>query len=123
MSDSEIEKLIKATMQHGKENALRDRCFIKTLAYMGMRRQEALKLDWEDIDFNQNIIKIKFGKGKKERLVPALDSLSSDLWAYLQTRLPLTNQAVFISATGNRLSPTSAQLIFRKYIKKSWIRR
>lgn len=119
LDDKEIEKLIKATMKFGEENALRDKCFIKTLAYTGMRRQEAIKLNWEDVDFNQNIIKIKFGKGKKERLVPTPDSLISDLWAYLQTRLPLSNQAVFISNTGNRMSPTSAHLIFRKYVKKA----
>ncbi len=119
LSDKEIETLIQATMKYGKENSLRDKCFLKILAYTGMRRQEALKLNWEDIDFNQNIIKIKFGKGKKERLVPMVESLATDLWAYLQTRLPLSNQAVFISNAGNRLTPSPAQNIFRKYLKKT----
>lgn len=119
LSDKEIEKLIKATMRHGGGNALRDKCFIKTLAYTGMRRQEALKLDWEDIDFNLNVIKIRFGKGKKERIVPMPQSLSTDLWAYLQTRLPLSNQAVFLSNAGNRLTPSPAQNIFNKYKKKA----
>lgn len=119
LSDNEIEKLIKATMRYGRENALRDKCFIKVLAYTGMRRQESLKLDWGDIDFGLNVIKIRFGKGKKERIVPMPESLSTDLWAYLQTRLPLSNQAVFLSNAGNRLTPSPAQNIFRKYLKKT----
>lgn len=119
LSDIEIEALIKATMKYGGENALRDKCFIKVLAYTGMRRQEALKLDWEDIDFNQNIIKILHGKGKKQRIVPMPESLMTDMWAYLQTRLPLSNQAVFLSNAGNRLTPSPAQNIFNKYKKKA----
>lgn len=119
LSDIEIEALIKATMKYGGENALRDKCFIKVLAYTGMRRQEALKLDWEDINFNQNIIKILHGKGKKQRIVPMPESLMTDMWAYLQTRLPLSNQAVFLSNAGNRLTPSPAQNIFNKYKKKA----
>lgn len=119
LSDKEIESLINSTMRYGGENALRDKCFIKILAYTGMRRQEALKLDWEDIDFNQNIIKILHGKGKKQRIVPMPESLMTDMWAYLQTRLPLSNQAVFLSNAGNRLTPSPAQNIFNKYKKKA----
>ncbi|WP_376780028.1 tyrosine-type recombinase/integrase [Tissierella praeacuta] len=68
LTDNEIKLLIKTTMKHGKKNALRDKCFIKTLVYTEMRRQESLKLNWENIDFNQNVIKIKLCKGKKKDL-------------------------------------------------------
>jgi integrase/recombinase XerD len=52
-------------------------------------------------------------------MIPIKEPLVSDIWAYLQVRLPLTNNATFISETGNRLSPTSVQLMFTKYIKKA----
>ena len=119
LGKGEVELLINTAMRHGKENSLRDKCFIKTLAFSGMRRQELLSLNWDDIDFGRSVIKIREGKGKKERLIPMIESLSTDLWAYLQTRLPLTNQAVFISSTGNRLTPSPAQNIFRKHLKKA----
>lgn len=119
LSESEITKLIKSTMHYGNDNALRDKCIIETLAYTGIRRQELLGLDWEDVDFKLNTLKIRFGKGKKERIIPLMDKLVTDLWAYLQTRLPLTNHAVFISQTGNRMSNTSLECLFRKYLKKS----
>lgn len=114
----EVEKLIASTLKFGKENALRDRCFLKLLIYTGLRRQEALALDWEDFDFGKGTIKVRKGKGNKERLVPMPNSLSADLWAYLQTRLPLSNHAVFLSTAENRLTVTPAQTILRKYLKK-----
>lgn len=119
LSKEEVELLISTAMKYGKENALHDKCFLKTIAFTGMRRQEALALNWEDIDFGKSVVKIKKGKGKKERIVPLPESLSSDLWAYLQTRLPLSTQAVFISNAGNRLTPSPAQSRFNKYIKKA----
>lgn len=119
LNKNEIDLLINTAMKFGKENALHDKCFLKTIAFTGMRRQEALALDWDDIDFGNSVVKIRKGKGKKERIVPLPESLSSDLWAYLQTRLPLSTQAVFISNAGNRLTPSPAQNRFNKYIKKA----
>lgn len=119
LSREEIELLLNMPMKYGKENALRDKCILETFVYTGMRRQELLGLNWEDIDFGRQEIVVRKGKGKKQRMIPIKEPLVSDLWAYLQTRLPLTNNATFISETGNRLSPTSVQLMFTKYIKKA----
>lgn len=119
LKENDIKTLIKATMQFGGEYALRDKCIIETFLLTGMRRQELLALNWVDIDFKQNTIVILKGKGKKQRIVPMTEPLISDLWAYLQTRLPLENQAVFISATTNRMSRTSVEILFRKYLKKT----
>lgn len=115
----EVDKLIETAWKHGGQNALRDKCFLKFIAYTGVRRQEALWLDWGDIDFGEKVVKIRKGKGGKQRLIPLTDTLASDLWAYLQTRLPLSTQAVFVSNTGNRLTHTPAQILFRKYLKKT----
>lgn len=119
MKKEEVDLLIETAWKHGKENALRDKVFLKFVAYTGVRRQEALALDWEDLDFGKAEVKIRKGKGKKERIIPLTETLCSDLWAYLQTRMPLTNKAVFISNAGNRLTHSPAQNIFRKYLKKA----
>lgn len=119
MTESDIQTLLKTIQREGGEYALAHKCFIKTLIYTGIRRQEALVLDWDDIDFKTQTIKIRKGKGKKERIIPMPDTLTSDLWAYLQTRLPLKNRAVFLSQAGNRLTPTPANALFRRYIEKA----
>lgn len=120
MSPEEVEALISAAWRYGGVNALRNKCFIKTLAHTGMRRREALALDWECVDFSKNTITVRSGKGKKDRMLPMTESLATDLWAYLQTRLPLQCHAVFISSTtGQRLTPSPSNEIFRRSIRKA----
>lgn len=123
MSENEVNLLLKTIQIYGGEYALTHKCFIKTFPFTGMKRQEVLALDWEDIDFKSSVIKIRKGKGKKERIVPISDTLNSDLWAYLQTRLPLITQAVFISQARNRLTPSPSSVIFRNYLKKAGLNR
>lgn len=117
LSIEEIKLLLEAPAKYSPEHALRNKVILETLIYTGMRRQELLGLNWEDIDFGEKTITIKKGKGKKQRVVPLKEPLLSDLWKYLQSRLPLTNQAVFISSYGNRLSITALQQMFRRYMK------
>ena len=116
MSIEEIKALIKAPMKSNAEHGLRDKCILEMLAMTGMRRFELQSLSWDNIDFKENVISV-YGKGKKERKIPIQEPLVSDLWAYFQTRLPLTNQAVFISEKGNRLSISPIQQMFHKYLK------
>ena len=114
----EVETLIEMAWKFGDENRLRDKCFIEFLAFTGVRRQELLALNFSDIDFNTGQVKIRMGKGKKERMIPLNKQLQADLWAYLQTRLPLYNMdaPVFISNTGARLTHSPAQMLFKKYL-------
>jgi len=118
MSEKEIKAIINAPMKFGFQNALRDKCILEVWAMTGIRRNELRMLNWEDIDFGNNVITVKHGKGNKQRQIPIAEPLVSDLWAYLQTRLPLKNNAVFISSTtGERLSVTPLQQLFRRAIK------
>lgn len=50
----------------------RDRCIIKTLWWLGLRRHEMIALDIRDIDFDRKRVKVR-GKGDKERIVPIID--------------------------------------------------
>lgn len=117
MKSDEIKKLINAVMKDPSENSLRNKCIIETLAFTGMRRSELLSLNWENINFKECTITILNAKGKKQRVVPFTEPLTSSLWAYLQSRLPLTNKAVFISENGTRLSVTPLNQMFRRYLK------
>lgn len=119
MSQKEIKSIIAAPMKYGFENALRDKCILETWAMTGIRRNELRMLNWQDIDFGREVITVMHGKGNKQRQIPIAEPLTSTLWAYLQTRLPLTNNAVFISSTtGNRISTTPLQQLFTKCIEK-----
>lgn len=49
--------------------------FCKLTAYTGLRKQEAIDLDFDNIDFKENIIRVK-GKGNKEKVVHIKQGLS-----------------------------------------------
>ncbi|SHJ80047.1 tyrosine-type recombinase/integrase [Paramaledivibacter caminithermalis] len=117
LSETEIEQLLKMPEKLSPENALRNKVILMMFLMTGMRRQELLALDWEDIDFGEKMITVKHAKGKKQRIIPITEPLLSELWKYLQTRLPITNHAVFISQYGNRLSATPLSQTIRRYMK------
>lgn len=115
----DLKKFLTCPMIVGDETALMDKVLFETFAFTGARRFEILNLNWKDIDFSKRTINIQCSKGKKQRLIPFAEPLLTDLWAYLQSRLPvIPNDPVFISLKDNRLSNTGAETRFRKYIKK-----
>lgn len=58
----------------------------------GMRVLECLTLRTKDIDFDQNIITIRCGKGGKDRVVPLPESLKDPLQEWLRVRSNLLRE-------------------------------
>ncbi len=112
LKENEIKRLVEAPREYARfdTHQLRDKVMIELLVYTGARKSEVLALDWDDIDFGKKTIHIRKGKGKKERIVPLIEPLYTDMWEYLQSRLPLSNRAVLLSDKGNRLSTSNFQM-------------
>jgi site-specific recombinase XerD len=55
--------------QFRRRSVLRDVAVLETIYSCGLRVSELCGLRVEDIDFNEQIVRVR-GKGKKERLVP-----------------------------------------------------
>jgi site-specific recombinase XerD len=80
----------------------RNRCIIKTLYWLGLRRKELVELDVRDIDFERKRVKVREGKGGKTRIVPIIDDeYLSDIKHLLGTR---KDGAIFVSSHGKQLS-------------------
>jgi len=116
LKEDDLKKLIEAPEKYSKDHKVRDKLILETFIYTGIRRSELLHLNWIDVDFGLRVLSIKHGKGDKQRNIPLNDILQKDLWGYLQTRLPLKIQCLFISDEGNRLSTTALQQMFTRYI-------
>jgi integrase/recombinase XerC len=76
----------------------------------GLRSAEAVGLDLADVDFEQELVRVR-GKGGKERAVPLGEEASFQLRRYLRDARPElargANDALFLSARGRRLDTST----------------
>lgn len=121
LKDSEVSGILSAVNSARHFLARRDRALIKVFLTTGIRRSEAIGLDWEDIDFKQKTLTVRQGKGGKDRVIPLRDEVLDALWDYLHSRLPLTDQAVFFSRQRNRVSKDSISRTVSRYVKAAGI--
>jgi len=102
-----------------QEACLRDIAVLETIYSCGLRVSELCGLRVDDIDWSEQIIRVR-GKGKKERLVPigqpALKSIQ-DYWAVLLTA-PLGVQPVFRADTkkAGPISPLQLSRRLKNYL-------
>jgi site-specific recombinase XerD len=90
--------------------ALRNRALFELVYSAGLRSAEAVGLDLEDVEFEQEVVRVR-GKGGKERVVPLGEEAAYRLRRYLEDGRPeLANgavDAVFVSARGRRLDTST----------------
>lgn len=87
---------------------VRDKSFMEIFYSSGLRLHELQSLNVNDIDMNQNTIRV-LGKGNKERIVPvgslALEALKKWYMVYREWGyIPERNAPIYISRKGDRLS-------------------
>ena len=103
-------------LEHLRDNCrqIRDLAIIDLLASTGMRVGELVKLNREDINFNEREC-IVFGKGNKERIVYFNARAKIHLQQYLATRKD-RNKALFVSLAKphNRLEISGVETRLRK---------
>ncbi len=59
-----------------------DRCVISLFYGCGLRKSEGQDLNVKDIDFSNKLLYVRSGKGKRRRVVPMAEKVTSDLKAY-----------------------------------------
>jgi integrase/recombinase XerC len=100
----------------GEAWAERDRAILETLYSAGLRVSELVGLDWEQVDFENECLRV-FGKGRKERIVPigeiALDSLR--VYRRQLHALDIESVAVFVNRRGGRLTTRSVARFVKHY--------
>jgi site-specific recombinase XerD len=78
----------------------RDRLLLALMAYAGLRRSELLGLDWNDVDLSRWPLRVRKAKGGRRRTIPIHPALTPLFAEYYATRVPLTEQAVFVGVQG-----------------------
>ena len=101
----------------------RDRALLEVIYSGGLRISEAVGLNFQDLDLNGGVMKIR-GKGKKERLAALGGPAVKALKKYLALRSGFSGDgtacaAVFINHTGGRLTARSFQRNFKEYLAEA----
>jgi site-specific recombinase XerD len=106
---AEIECVLEAVRGDGPL-ALRNRALLELVYSAGLRSREAVLLDLQDVDFEQEHVHVR-GKGGKERIVPLGEEAAYWLARYLRDARPElvrgAENAVFVSARGRRLDTST----------------
>jgi integrase/recombinase XerD len=121
----EVSEILKAA---SKTNLLgiRDKAILELLYSVGLRNSELRTLSIQDIDFNNELIRIQ-GKGQKERIVPIGKVALDYIQVYLEKSRPfLLNQktqtdVLFLSKRGKPLSIDVLPDIINRYKPKTSI--
>lgn len=113
LAREEIDKMIVAAKN------INHRAIIQIGYAAGMRASEIIKLRWEDIDLKRNIIHIKRGKGKKDRIV----MLSPKIKKELNKLTEIKEGHVFTTIRKTRYSLRSVEKIIDNAAKKAGIKK
>ena len=114
LSQQEIESIILAC------NNLKHKCILSLIYGFGLRRSELINLQFDWIDRERMILKVK-GKGYIERQVPINDRLLRMMEAYYAQYRP--TKYLIEGATGGKYSATSIAKILKRAMNKAGIRK
>jgi site-specific recombinase XerD len=111
---AEVEQML-AALEGDSPVAVRNRALVELVYSAGLRSAEAVGLDLGDIDFEQELVRVRRAKGGKERVVPLGEEAARWLARYLREARPSlargANDALFLSARGRRLDTSTLRRI------------
>lgn len=121
LSEAEARRLMDAPAR-SELLGRRDRAVLEVLYGCGLRRGECLRLDLVDLDLGQQLVLVRDGKGKRDRLVPLTGQAAQALDLYLQESRPelaqdLREEALFLSKYGCRMRRTCLYLLLAKHAR------
>lgn len=126
LSTYEVEQILN-NVKMDTPAGFRNRTILELLWATGMRISELSGLNFEDLNLDENEIKV-FGKGAKERIILVSDRAKSYLERYIDTARPLVakgyevnkndDSPVFINNTGYRLQPKTVRNAINDTVEK-----
>jgi integrase/recombinase XerD len=116
---AEVERILNA-VDVTTALGVRDRAMLETLYSTGMRRMELCGLAVHDVDLEQGIVKVREGKGRKDRMVPIGARAVAWIGKYLgEVRSSLMvdahERALFLTMYGRPFSKSHVTTAMRAY--------
>jgi len=98
---------------------VRDLAMFELFYSSGLRLSELVMLDLADISYADGYVRVRFGKGNKERQVPVGKKAIEALKKWLELRPEVSSSAIFVSFRGSRLTQRSVQLRLERWSRKN----
>ena len=108
LSVSETKKLLESA------STQRNKAILYTLYSTGIRVSELVNLNIDDIEFKNNLIKIRSGKGRKDRVVPLAPVAAKELEIYISSKEITNNDPVFTNSKGSRLTTRTIERVVQR---------
>jgi integrase/recombinase XerD len=97
LSEAEAQRLRAAVTSQPRTHAI-----ASLLLYSGLRVGELVRLNLESIDFHEGTVRVRSGKGDKDRLVVVSPTCLDHVKAWLSHRPPTPSDFLFPAKNGNR---------------------
>ncbi len=127
LTQSEARKILNAP-DLKTATGYRNRTLMELLYTSGIRKSELINLKLEDVDYEDGILRIEQGKGKKDRIVPIGRIACRYLENYIKSVRPEFikdpyNNYLFLSLKGNRLSRNRVWVLIKEYTKQAKVKK
>jgi len=101
----------------------KEKLIVELLAYTGVRVSELCSIRVSDIDLENKSLKIRGGKGDKDRLVIFSDKIVPDLKKYIMEIKERKGKAEFLfpTAKSKKISPVTVERIIRNLARRAGI--
>ncbi|UXK08005.1 tyrosine-type recombinase/integrase [Shewanella putrefaciens] len=123
--DVEIDAIFKQTAMHG-DIGLRDRAILETYYATGIRRAELGRLKLNDIDFENFVVRIEQGKGKKDRVIPIAKRACQWVTQYFNNVRPsfaifASGSVLFLNNDGLPFTDRQLTALVSKYVRRAGV--
>ena len=125
LSARDIKKLFTHVLHDG-EYGLRDRAMVETFYATGVRRNELVHLNLDDIDLDRQTLMIRRGKGNKDRLLPIHAQACHWVTRYQQELRPQLikrsdHQRLFVNDHGSPYHPSRLSEYIKRCLQRAGI--
>lgn len=127
LTRSEVETLM-GLPDLGDPLGLRDRAILETFYSTGLRRSELIRLELDDLNRERRTLRVRFGKGRKDRVVPIGQRALQWVEKYLEDVRPLLRldpqqPALFLTSYGEPFSRHVLSRLVSSLFKKTGMTR
>jgi site-specific recombinase XerD len=103
------------------DSGVKNRCMVRLMLETGLRVSEVCKLRRADVDLESCRLRVRDGKGEKDRQLWFPEDLADELGEWLERRTETDEGWLFPTRNGTETTPRSIRRTVKRYAEKAGI--